>query len=288
MNQGVIEHGHHPNTREYTPAAFRHYVRRLALLEAMAGLDFKTALDVGCAEGFFMDAIRERFGTEIWGVDISDAAVIKCREQLGAPVAAGDALSLPFADGSFDLVYSTETIEHVLHPDQMIAEMKRVARRWVVVTTPVSQSEHEHEPDFELKDEGHVNDFDRSAMVRLFGPDAHLGSFRSNATFALVKGFGRHLPAGLRDAFYGLDHWTAKRFGDPHKSFTPLRNRDWLIVAPGGGHEHAEAPEWRCPDCRGELEEANGEIRCVAEGRAFRLLAPGVPDFASPTVPADA
>lgn len=279
MNQGVVEHGHHPGGREYTPAAFRHYVRRIALLDAMRDIDFKSALDVGCAEGFFMEAIGERFGAEMWGVDISDAAVLKCREYTGAPVAAGDALSLPFADGSFDLVYSTETIEHVLHPDQMLDEMRRVARRWVIVTTPVSQSDHEHEPDFELKGEGHVNDFDQATMVRLFGPDAKLGTFRCNATFALVKSFGRHLPAGLRDVFYKLDHWIAKRFGSPHKRFTPLRNRDWLIVARGGGQGEG-APEWRCPNCRGQLEEQDGELRCVSEGTSFRMIAPGVPDFA--------
>lgn len=278
MNQAVVEYGHHPGT-EYTPSAFRHYVRRVALLGAMSKLDFRTALDVGCAEGFFMNALRERFGVDVWGVDISDAAVIKAREKLGVPVAAADALRLPFADGSFDLVYSTETIEHVLHPDRMVDEMRRVARRWVVVTTPVSQRPDEHEPDFELKGEGHVNDFDRATVARLFGPDAKLGSFRCNSTFAMVKGLGRHLPSPLRDGFYNLDHWAATRFGAPHRSFAPLRNRDWLIVAPGSGHDGGD-PAWRCPECRGELTEAPEGLRCERDARNYRFIAPGVPDFA--------
>jgi ubiquinone/menaquinone biosynthesis C-methylase UbiE len=278
MNQSVVEYGHHPG-REYTPAAFRHYVRRLALFDAMKGLDFDTALDVGCAEGFFMGAIRERFGATVWGVDISDAAVRRARETLSAPVAAADALSLPFADGSFDLVYSTETIEHVLHPDRMIAEMRRVARRWVVVTTPVSQSEHEHEPDFELRDEGHVNDFDQRTVERLFGPDADLRSFRCNATFALVKAMGRYLPSPLRDWFYRLDHWTARRFGGPHKRSKLLRNRDWLIIVPGDGHA-AGAREWRCPQCRGALEQSDHRLNCPVDGSSYGFIADGIPDFA--------
>lgn len=278
MNRSVVEYGHHPG-REYTPAAFRHYVRRLALFGAMERLDFSTALDVGCAEGFFMGAIGERFGPEMWGVDISDAAVRKARDTLGTPVAAADALNLPLADGSFDLVYSTETIEHVLHPEKMISEMRRVARRWVVVTTPVSQSAHEHEPDFELKDEGHVNDFDQATMERLFGPGADLGSFRCNSTFALLKAVGRYLPAPLRDGFYRLDHWTARRLGGPHKAFTPLRNRDWLIIAPGDGHE-AGPREWRCPICKGPLDQSADGLRCPADGNSYGFVSDGIPDFA--------
>jgi hypothetical protein len=79
-------------------------------------------------------------------------------------VAAADASNLPFADDTFDIVLSAETSEHILDRGKMVAEMKRVARKYVVVTTPVSQSADEHEPDFEQHYEGHVNDFDEATV----------------------------------------------------------------------------------------------------------------------------
>jgi SAM-dependent methyltransferase len=278
MNRSVEGAGHHPGS-DYTPAAFRHYIRRTALLNQLGRLQFRTMLDVGCAEGFFMDAVRQRFGAETWGVDISDAAVRRARANFGFNVAAADATALPFADDTFDVVLATETIEHVLDPDKMVAEMKRVARRHVVVTTPVSQSSHEHEPDFDQNEEGHVNDFDQASVVALFGSDAKLGSFRCNATLALIKSVGRYLPRGLRDLFYKLDYWTAQLLGGPHKKFKPLRNRDWLIVAPTSASED-NRPEWRCPTCGAAVTEQGESGFSCENGHSYGAVASGIPDFA--------
>lgn len=51
----------------------------------------------------------------------------------------GDALSLPFMDGSFDLVFSSAVLEHVGSQEnqfQMISEACRVSRRYVCMVTP--------------------------------------------------------------------------------------------------------------------------------------------------------
>lgn len=283
MNDDLADHTHHPDDL-YTPQAFRHYIRRIALLKTLQRTTFKTALDVGCAEGFFMRAIGERFGAEVWGVDISNIAAEKVHAA-GMPAAAAEATKLPFADGSFDLVYATEVIEHVLDPDLMLAEMRRVSRGIVLVTTPVSASEDEHEPDYEIKDEGHVNNFDRRTVERIFGPQAKLDSFRCNASFALVKGFGRYLPAPLRDAFYDFDHTLATRIGKDDSRLAALRNRDWLITISGVGAGEGK-PQWRCPTCHGPLstQESASELRC--EGcHAVYPLAGGAPDFFSSQAP---
>lgn len=280
-NTLLTSEDHHPHGG-YTPAAFRHYIRQIALLDALESIPFESALDVGCSEGYFLNLLHGRFGGEVWGVDLSTVALRKAHSNYGLPVAAADATRLPFADGSFDLVYSTEVIEHVLDPDQMIAEMRRVSRGTVLVTTPVSQSEDEHEPDFDLKEEGHVNNFDRRTVERLFGPEANLGSFRCNATLAMIVGAGRRMPAGIRDGFYRLDHVVSQHWGAPDHRIKALRNRDWLITVPGTGTGTGEGrPEWRCPACGGELSEQDGSLRCVACGTAYTLSA-GVPDFFKP------
>jgi SAM-dependent methyltransferase len=279
MNDVVDDRGHHPHLG-YTPTAWRHYTRRLALLDRLESIRFESALDVGCAEGYFMGAIAEACDAEIWGVDLSDRAVAVASDRYGLPVAAAEATALPFADGAFDLVYSTEVIEHVLDPAAMLAEMRRVCRGHVLVTTPVSQSEREHEPDYELRTTGHVNDFDEASVRRLFGPGADVRSFRCNLTFGLLTAFGRKLPKGARDFFYELDLRVAKRFGAPHHRFVPLRNRDWIVVTAGTAAE-AGPREWRCPRCHGTLTHEPDGLRCPADQLSFSFAAPGVPDFAT-------
>jgi SAM-dependent methyltransferase len=278
MNRDVGDQGHHPGT-DYTPAAVRHYVRERALLKTFSRLPFETALDVGCAEGFFVASIHASLGKEVWGVDLSDLAVRRAAARHGGHFAAADALKLPLPTDSFDLVYSTETIEHVLDPEQMLAEMRRVARRWVVVTTPISESAHQHEPDYELRHEGHINDFDPAAVRRLFGTDAQLGSFRCNASFALLMAVGRYLPSPLRDGFYGLDYWVGRLLGTPDHRIRALRNRDWLIVSAAQPQGPPTAPDWVCPRCHGALEQADSAMRCPSEGVTYAVT-DGVPDFA--------
>src|SRR5579875_3014930 len=194
VNTTLSSYDHHPHSG-YTPAAFRHYIRERALLAELGARPPGTALDVGCAEGYFMKVLHDRLGWEVWGVDLSTVALAKAHELYGFPVAAADATRLPFSDGAFDLVYSTEVIEHVLDPDLLLAEMKRVSRGAVLVTTPVSQTADEHEPDYALQAEGHVNNFDPATVRRLFGAEATLGSFRCNATLAAIVAVGRHMPA---------------------------------------------------------------------------------------------
>lgn len=277
MRRSLAGGGHHP-FGGYAPSAFRHYVRLRALFGAMDGLEFASALDVGSAEGFFMDAIGSRYGADVWGVDISDEAILLNRERYGRPVAVADAQHLPFPDGAFDLVYSTETIEHVLRPDWMVAEMRRVARRWVVVTTPISQSADEHEPDFAHASEGHVNDFDPATVRTLFGPEATLGSFRCNATFAAVKLVGRHGRPRLRNAFYAADHAVSQRLGSPTLPFTPLRNRDWLVVAPAA-EGPTQDPRWTAPGSHAPLVEGPDGLRDETAGTTYPWVGPGVPDL---------
>jgi ubiquinone/menaquinone biosynthesis C-methylase UbiE len=44
------------------------------------------------------------------------------------PAVAGDVEYLPFADGSFDLVWSSSTFEHLPHQQETLREMSRVTR----------------------------------------------------------------------------------------------------------------------------------------------------------------
>ncbi|MGH3505880.1 MAG: class I SAM-dependent methyltransferase, partial [Nocardioidaceae bacterium] len=58
---------------------------------------------------------------------------------LGCPVTRGDACALPFANGSFDYIFSNAVIEHVggtERAQRMLSESARVARKGAFHTTP--------------------------------------------------------------------------------------------------------------------------------------------------------
>jgi len=85
-------------------------------------------LDVGCGGGFLSNDIALR-GHEVTGIDIAaDAlAVARAHDTSGrARYVEGDALALPFEDGSFDAVCAMDLLEHLENPERAIAQASRV------------------------------------------------------------------------------------------------------------------------------------------------------------------
>lgn len=101
------------------------------------------ALDVGCGEGGLVRALEER-GATVTAVEINrrDLTLFRIlRSVNGWPkgnLLRASGTKLPFRSGSFDLVTAVEVIEHVSRPEDLVAELFRVARAGglVLVTTP--------------------------------------------------------------------------------------------------------------------------------------------------------
>jgi len=75
-------------------------------------------LELGAGDGAQTFALRERF-SEVVSIDISPSAKLD-------GIILADAASLPFLDGYFDLVFSSNVLEHVVSIEESLVEMKRV------------------------------------------------------------------------------------------------------------------------------------------------------------------
>ncbi len=109
--------------------------RAVAILGALGEVEFETCLDVGSGPGRLAHLIEQVFGARCAGVDLGREFAVAARCDFGVPVYVANAAALPFADGAFDLVLCSEVIEHVEYPLAVLAELWRVARRAVVLTT---------------------------------------------------------------------------------------------------------------------------------------------------------
>jgi 2-polyprenyl-3-methyl-5-hydroxy-6-metoxy-1,4-benzoquinol methylase len=115
--------------------------RRLSAVfdEYLAGvrLSGKLTLDAGCGYGPFSEAAARR-GAAVVSVDIGERLVALASARAASRGVVADARCLAFRDESFDVVISSEMVEHTDSPERVIAELARVTRRGglFVLTTP--------------------------------------------------------------------------------------------------------------------------------------------------------
>jgi SAM-dependent methyltransferase len=89
-------------------------------------------LDVGCGKGFLLYEFTQIVpGVVVQGLDVSAYAIEHAKPEVRPFLQAGDARSLPFADQSFDLVVSINTLHNLYchELDAALREIERVGRR---------------------------------------------------------------------------------------------------------------------------------------------------------------
>jgi SAM-dependent methyltransferase len=152
--------------------------RRRALLlgEARAG---ERVLDLGCGAGRFVAALREA-GADAVGVELADGALERARRNVpGADLRAlAPDGAIPLEDGSVDLVWCSEVLEHVPDTAGLLSEARRVLATGgrLLVTTP-------------------SHDLPRRALIALARFDAHFDPLGQHVRFYSRRSLARVLDA---------------------------------------------------------------------------------------------
>jgi 2-polyprenyl-3-methyl-5-hydroxy-6-metoxy-1,4-benzoquinol methylase len=138
-------------------------------------------LDLGCAEGAFAAAVKERTGAEVWGIEFNPQAAEHARAVVDH-VLVGDAderiAELP--DTYFDAIVCNDILEHLVNPGTTLTHLRRKLKPEGVVVASIPNirfapalSKVVFRKDFPQDDEGifdrtHLRFFTRKSIVRLF------------------------------------------------------------------------------------------------------------------------
>ena len=108
--------------------------RRRIVRRALGAAPGERILDVGCGPGFYCAELAEEVGStgSVVGVDssrrCSSSPPAAALGTSGVELRAGDSVSLPVADASFDAALCVQVLEYVPDPTVAMAEMHRALR----------------------------------------------------------------------------------------------------------------------------------------------------------------
>jgi len=118
--------------RKYGYGGYKYDGRWRAVAEAMARhYNLKpgaSILDVGCGKGFLLYEFTQVVpGAKVAGIDISSYGIEHAKEEVRPFLQVGTASKLPFADRSFDFVFTVNTL-HNLYNYELFAALQEIER----------------------------------------------------------------------------------------------------------------------------------------------------------------
>ncbi len=107
----------------------------ISMINSIGGKSMQI-LDVGCGDGVISEPLM-KMGNFVAGIELPTVAALaqKCK---ASSIMAGDAETLAFASGSFDLVIASEVVEHLWAPESFLNEAFRVLKPHghLIIETP--------------------------------------------------------------------------------------------------------------------------------------------------------
>ncbi len=135
-SQGVFDRN--GRLRRLNPYGFQEVQRKLKIFRWLDRFRFESFIDVGSGFDQYPNLVRARYGVPAYFSDFAHSMNLPYggaeHGRLDHAVTLNIA-RLPFADDTFDVVLSSEVLEHLVRPVEAIAELLRVARRYVVMTS---------------------------------------------------------------------------------------------------------------------------------------------------------
>jgi SAM-dependent methyltransferase len=106
---------------------------KVRYLLALLPKDIHSILDVGCGNGFITNKFAEKY--DVTGVDINPKNLFKLKTK--TILAYSHEINLP--DASFDLVFSSEMLEHLPDKDVLnktAVNFQRITSKYILITVP--------------------------------------------------------------------------------------------------------------------------------------------------------
>lgn len=107
-----------------------------------------SVLDVGCAKGFMLHDLAELIpGITVKGIDVSEYAIEHAMDDIKPHVQVANATQLPYADKSFDVVISINTVHNLERAEcgRALQEIERVSRGKSFITVDAYRNAEEKE-----------------------------------------------------------------------------------------------------------------------------------------------
>jgi SAM-dependent methyltransferase len=114
------------------------YIKNIETLNALVPLRGKKLLEIGSGYGVSLALMLKVFGADATGVEpaslgfgesfLGARAILTANELDPSRVIDAAGEDLPFADGSFDVVYSNNVLEHTTNPARVLREAVRVLK----------------------------------------------------------------------------------------------------------------------------------------------------------------
>ncbi len=85
-------------------------------------------LDVGCGAGSFLNSLRTDKGCQVYGVDISEAALREAKSSFGLDIFKGTITKATFPEAHFDIITAWWYLEHISDPQTTIAKISSLLK----------------------------------------------------------------------------------------------------------------------------------------------------------------
>ncbi|MFX1504008.1 MAG: class I SAM-dependent methyltransferase [Promethearchaeota archaeon] len=136
--------------KEFNAYVFARYSLEIDLLKKIINESKKQVnriLDIGCGDGVLIYLIAKKLKKKtirLFGIDSSEIAIEVAKKKIPlAKFKVANIYDLPFKENYFDIIISSDVIEHVSEANKMLSEIRRVGKNnsYIIIGTPIKYTE---------------------------------------------------------------------------------------------------------------------------------------------------